>query len=584
MANSTISRKRKADSSASESKSETVEKTNIQLEDTSDFESSEEDEEDEDDDAQLVTEQIDQGINKVLTALRTNPEEILQSDIKFYPEIGKEDVQQTSSQKPVYLKDYQRERYLEKGADNSDDEEDDVPNIETYNDEQNRLKTDLINQFHDNDDEDEDDFLQKREGAERDIPDVELPDPEKDAEGFLTQYLNNKAWIQKDKTVPTYKEIVEEEENEEFEDRNDQYETAYNFRYEDPNGAEIVSYARDQTTVRRDKMSNRQKKREKERLAREKEEEQEKLQLAKQRKSKVNEVADKLGKLQDALGEGDEKIAQILAEQDLDGDWDDNEWDRRMQKLFDDEFYDRQDKDAKDAAEALNMNTTSGADDNNDVEYEDLGESVEPEETHVDVPRKLTKKEARQKAEQFVKDNEDLLLDSTKLAQQKKNSGFRYRDVDPESFGLTSRDILLASDKDLNNFAGLKKLASYREKEIMEKDRRRYGKSKRLRQWRREVFGNEESPDDSLWEAAKVEFQKELEQNEAKTPKDKSKNGGKNNNKNKNKNKNKSKNKNKDKSKSKSESDSVLDSNSNSLAAEDDSGSSHKPKKQKVSN
>ena len=222
MANSTISRKRKADSSASESKSETVEKTNIQLEDTSDFESSEEDEEDEDDDAQLVTEQIDQGINKVLTALRTNPEEILQSDIKFYPEIGKEDVQQTSSQKPVYLKDYQRERYLEKGADNSDDEEDDVPNIETYNDEQNRLKTDLINQFHDNDDEDEDDFLQKREGAERDIPDVELPDPEKDAEGFLTQYLNNKAWIQKDKTVPTYKEIVEEEENEEFEDRNDQ--------------------------------------------------------------------------------------------------------------------------------------------------------------------------------------------------------------------------------------------------------------------------------------------------------------------------------------------------------------------------
>ena len=211
----------------------------------------------------------------MLTALRTNPEEILQSDIKFYPEIGKEDVQQTSSQKPVYLKDYQRERYLEKGADNSDDEEDDVPNIETYNDEQNRLKTYLINQFHDNDDEDEDDFLQKREGAERDIPDVELPDPEKDAEGFLTQYLNNKAWIQKDKTVPTYKEIVEEEENEEFEDRNDQYETAYNFRYEDPNGAEIVSYARDQTTVRRDKMSNRQKKREKERLAREKEEEQE---------------------------------------------------------------------------------------------------------------------------------------------------------------------------------------------------------------------------------------------------------------------------------------------------------------------
>lgn len=53
-----------------------------------------------------------------------------------------------------------------------------------------------------------------------------------------------------------------EEDDEEFEDAAEKFENAYNFRYEDPNAAEIISYARSQATLRRsDDSSRRRKKR-----------------------------------------------------------------------------------------------------------------------------------------------------------------------------------------------------------------------------------------------------------------------------------------------------------------------------------
>lgn len=44
----------------------------------------------------------------------------------------------------------------------------------------------------------------------------------------------------------------------------------------------------------------------------------------------------------------------------------------------------------------------------------------------------------------------------------------------------------------MNTFVGLKKLASFRELDKKKKDKKRYGKKKRLREWRKEVFGSEE--------------------------------------------------------------------------------------------
>jgi protein KRI1 len=57
---------------------------------------------------------------------------------------------------------------------------------------------------------------------------------------------------------------------------------------------------------------------------------------------------------------------------------------------------------------------------------------------------------------------------------------------------LTARDILLApSDQDLNEFFGLKKLATFRDPEKKRRDKKRLGKKARLREWRRGTFGRE---------------------------------------------------------------------------------------------
>ena len=39
-----------------------------------------------------------------------------------------------------------------------------------------------------------------------------------------------------------------------------------------------------------------------------------------------------------------------------------------------------------------------------------------------------------------------------------KEIKFKYREVSPETFGLTTRDIILADDKQLNNFISIKNL------------------------------------------------------------------------------------------------------------------------------
>ena len=73
---------------------------------------------------------------------------------------------------------------------------------------------------------------------------------------------------------------------------------------------------------------------------------------------------------------------------------------------------------------------------------------------------------------------------------------FRYREVSPTTFGLTPLEILTASDGQLNEFVGLKKLAPYRPHEAKQGDRRKYGKKKRLREWRKKI--QEEGEDEEI--------------------------------------------------------------------------------------
>jgi len=64
---------------------------------------------------------------------------------------------------------------------------------------------------------------------------------------------------------------------------------------------------------------------------------------------------------------------------------------------------------------------------------------------------------------------------------------FKYRQTKPVSFGLTTTEILLADEKDLNDFVSLKKLAPYRPEPVVENDLKKYSKKKRLRQFRKKI-------------------------------------------------------------------------------------------------
>ena len=68
--------------------------------------------------------------------------------------------------------------------------------------------------------------------------------------------------------------------------------------------------------------------------------------------------------------------------------------------------------------------------------------------------------------------------------------GFQYRDTSPTSFGLSTRDILFANDSQLNSFVGLKKMAAFRDEDKKRRDRKKYSKKQRLREWRKETFGD----------------------------------------------------------------------------------------------
>jgi protein KRI1 len=73
----------------------------------------------------------------------------------------------------------------------------------------------------------------------------------------------------------------------------------------------------------------------------------------------------------------------------------------------------------------------------------------------------------------------------------------------------------------LNEFVGLKKLAPYRPHEVKLGDQRKYGKKKRLREWRKKV--QEEGEDEQIRAMLRPEAPKPVEAADSTEPKKKRK-------------------------------------------------------------
>ncbi|PSK38528.1 hypothetical protein C7M61_002461 [Candidozyma pseudohaemuli] len=475
--------------------------------------------EEEDEYGELLTENVESSIQNVLSALKSDPKKLLDPEAKFFDE-NDNAVSKKSKDKPLYLKDYHRQTLL-LGDYKNDDEDNEYgtvdgekPFVITEREERNQLLDDIKNAFdgeEENDDED-DGFMKKKEklNAVKDIVSL-LPDPSKSAQEFLSAFLDRKAWVptENDKVIDL--DRIDNEDEQDFDDAVDELERAYNFRYEDPNSAEIVSYARNQATVRRAKTNARKKERERKHAEKEKQNADVEKALQKKKTEKLNKVVDRLNKIKEAVGEdiSNDVIEKVFGDSLLNDDFDDADWDDKMAQVFDAQYYDAEiakpewDEDDEIMAEfhaskSAEANEEEGEAEGEEAELEKPSKKLKKEKLKEKKEAKKLKHNIREEAEKIVEANKLRIRDEVEeeRGRSKENDAnkFRYREVSPEAFGLSTREILLADDLALNQFVSIKKFAPYRPKELALKDKRKFAKKKHLQQWRRDVFKNKEGP------------------------------------------------------------------------------------------
>ena len=417
------------------------------------------------------------------------------------------------------LQDYHRQNLLE--GKEIEDEEEAAPL--TYNQEQAQLKESILGEINaaaaesDNEDDEEDTiddkFLvakhkQKATKKQEAVPDVDTADG--DPETFLSNFMASRAWAASD-AAPLHP--FESDDGEE-ERRAEEFEEAYNLRFEDPekSNEKLRSHARDMAakySVRREDANPRQKKREAEKATREAAKQQRKEEKARLRKLKIEELEEKVQRIKRAAGIKTKDLQPEDWSHFVDDDWDDDQWEDEMQKRFGDDYYAEQEVGSESDGEGKKRKSRKPKFDD-DIDITDIVPDFQGDEktefslTDEEQPSKKRKKsersdvddkrEARKERriiEQLVDDQLQMELDAS-IPNGKKAASFRYRETSPKSFGLSARDILLAEDKALNEFVGLKKLAAFRDPEKKRKDTKNLGKKARLRQWRMDTFGNEE--------------------------------------------------------------------------------------------
>jgi len=535
--------------------------------DASDSESSSDDET-EDEAGFLITEDLDNEISATLQAIKNKDPRIYDKNATFYKpfDAEAEAASKERKEKPMTIRDYHRERYLAGDVGADDDTSAAAP--KTYVQEQDELKKSIVNDFHaaaaaDDSEEwsDDDAFIKPKakpqeqptedgmhpsRSAAMKLTEVDIVNADKDPEGFLDKFMKAKAWAPKD--GPNW-QAFESDEGEDDDDIAEQFEHAYNMRFEDPDKANEVlkSYSRSLVaakSVRKEELKGRKKLRQLEKEKKEAEKAQREEERRRLRRLKIEEAEEKLAKIKKAAGMKSKALSEEELVKLLDDAWDDDRWEEEMKRRFGDDYYaevddgmDGEESEAEEDASGNKKRKPKKPKWDDDIDIKDIipdfeeeevpkvslsdlddeptpaaatnGEgdhdSEEEEEEEDDRPakkRKTTKDIKKERAEAKRSARRELaaieaLVDTKMELEQPRalapgSAGFRYRETSPISFGMTARDILLApSDAALNEFAGLKKLASFRDPEKKKKDKKRLGKKARLRQWRKETFGPE---------------------------------------------------------------------------------------------
>jgi protein KRI1 len=448
-------------------------------------------------------------------------------------EDGEDKKDEGEKEQSMTLKQYHTKNLLE--GRNFDDEEEDAP-PKTYAQEQEETRRNLVKEMHAAAEEDgaADDFLvakPKPASSKKDrvkITAEDVAEADKDPETFLSNFMASRAWVPTDKA--RYQPLEDDDSSEEA--AADEWENSYNLYFEDTAGAneKIMTYARDavaSTTVRRDDATGRRKAREAARAKREAERIEKEQDLARLRKLKVEEMEQKVQQIRKIGGLSGRDFKIDEWKDVLEADWSDDQWDVEMQKRFGESYYEQRDAGSGSDDDASKSNKKKAKkpkfDDDIDIkdlipdfkddedekpditlssDEEDAAEDDEDEGTGKSKSSKKRKQEradaksAARRDRRLIENlvNSNLEYEAALAAKPKAPTRFRYRETSPTTFGLTARDILLAEDSQLNEFAGLKKLAAFRDPDKKKKDKKHLSKKARLRQWRKDTFGDEEGP------------------------------------------------------------------------------------------
>ena len=491
------------------------------------------DDEDEDEDGELATEALDSEIMATLNAIRSKDPRVYDQNATFYSaETEALPTGGEKKEKPMFLRDYHRENLLS-GANVVEDDSAKPP--KTYAEEQEDLKNAIVKEMHGKADDEDDGKEADEDGgflipksapvtapAPKREPKLDIENADKDPENFLSNFMSSRAWVPTDRSDLQPFESDDDEEDE----RADALEEAYNFRFEDPNkvNEKLITHARDSTnkySVRREEKSSRKKHRETERMAKEKEKKQRETEKNRLRKLKADELHEKINQIKEVAGIRASKFTDEDWAQFLDGAWDDKDWEQEMQKRFGEDYYAEEDErgdgedgkgkkkhpkkptwdddiDITDIVPDFDDEKPTAAQSDVEMEDENSAEESSANKKSKAQEKREKRRDARKerlRIEEAIDRNLDLDITLLPGATKKNASRFRYRETSPQSFGLTARDILMADDSRLNEFAGLKKLAAFRDDEKKRRDQKKLGKKARLRQWRKDTFGNEEGPE-----------------------------------------------------------------------------------------
>lgn len=315
-----------------------------------------------------------------------------------------------------------------------------------------------------------------------------------------------RGWKTKDKINRDAEEEVSSGEDSEFLEKADEFETRYNFRFEEEGGHAIASHARNVNDSVRVRENSRKRARDDKKARQESDKEKKLLELARLKNLKKQEIDARLKQIEKATGTKGHTTKL------LDTEFNPETYDEEMEGFLGPDYYEEPDAENDLHAEEVVEEEVLPEDDAGELWFfcdvcirpirpgnigfecqqcEDttlcfncksqegshstghtlkkfkVGESEAPPSDWQDVLYQLKKKRVKEITkgkfdELFALDYEDLIAGDVACR-------FKYTKVDSDAFGLAPEAILTKSDAELNKQSSLRKLHTYRKNHAMKR-------------------------------------------------------------------------------------------------------------------